>query len=278
MEIEQLETYVDKAVGLVIERGPNILLAILVLLIGLRLIKFFTKVLQKGFEKRNIDPTLRPFLSNLINWSLKALLFVSVAGMIGIGNTSFVAVIGAAGLAIGFALQGSLANFAGGVLIMLFKPYKVGDLIEAEGHLGVVEEIQIFVTKILSPQNRLIIIPNGTMSNGNIKNLTAKDHVRVDLTIGIAYDENIKDARKILMSVMTAHPKALAEPAPFVGVTELADSSINLAVRPWCHPSDYWDVYFEVLEECKEQLDKAGITIPFPQRDVHLIQHSTDTK
>ena len=278
MEIEQLETYVDKAVGLVIERGPNILLAILVLLIGLRLIKFFTKVLQKGFEKRNIDPTLRPFLSNLINWSLKALLFVSVAGMIGIGNTSFVAVIGAAGLAIGFALQGSLANFAGGVLIMLFKPYKVGDLIEAEGHLGVVEEIQIFVTKILSPQNRLIIIPNGTMSNGNIKNLTAKDHVRVDLTIGIAYDENIKDARKILMSVMTAHPKALAEPAPFVGVTELADSSINLAVRPWCHPSDYWDVYFEVLEECKEQLDKAGITIPFPQRDVHLIQHSADTK
>ncbi|MCO6360037.1 mechanosensitive ion channel family protein [Roseivirga pacifica] len=278
MEIEQLETYVDKAVGLVIERGPNILLAILVLLIGLRLIKFFTKVLQKGFEKRNIDPTLRPFLSNLINWSLKALLFVSVAGMIGIGNTSFVAVIGAAGLAIGFALQGSLANFAGGVLIMLFKPYKVGDLIEAEGHLGVVEEIQIFVTKILSPQNRLIIIPNGTMSNGNIKNLTAKDHVRVDLTIGIAYDENIKDARKILMSVMTAHPKALAEPAPFVGVTELADSSINLAVRPWCRPSDYWDVYFEVLEECKEQLDKAGITIPFPQRDVHLFQHSADTK
>ncbi|WP_422356004.1 mechanosensitive ion channel family protein [Roseivirga pacifica] len=278
MEIEQLETYVDKAVGLVIERGPNILLAILVLLIGLRLIKFFTKVLQKGFEKRNIDPTLRPFLSNLINWSLKALLFVSVAGMIGIGNTSFVAVIGAAGLAIGFALQGSLANFAGGVLIMLFKPYKVGDLIEAEGHLGVVEEIQIFVTKILSPQNRLIIIPNGTMSNGNIKNLTAKDHVRVDLTIGIAYDENIKDARKILMSVMTAHPKALAEPAPFVGVTELADSSINLAVRPWCHPDDYWDVYFEVLEECKEQLDKAGITIPFPQRDVHLFQHSADTK
>ncbi|MHA7100411.1 mechanosensitive ion channel family protein [Roseivirga pacifica] len=278
MEIEKLETYVDKAVGLVIERGPNILLAILVLLIGLRLIKFFTKVLQKGFEKRNIDPTLRPFLSNLINWSLKALLFVSVAGMIGIGNTSFVAVIGAAGLAIGFALQGSLANFAGGVLIMLFKPYKVGDLIEAEGHLGVVEEIQIFVTKILSPQNRLIIIPNGTMSNGNIKNLTAKDHVRVDLTIGIAYDENIKDARKILMSVMTAHPKALAEPAPFVGVTELADSSINLAVRPWCHPDDYWDVYFEVLEECKEQLDKAGITIPFPQRDVHLFQHSADTK
>ncbi|MCL4156478.1 UNVERIFIED_CONTAM: hypothetical protein GTU68_029921 [Idotea baltica] len=258
------------------ERGPKILLAIIVLIIGLRLIKFVLKVLNKGFETRNLDPTLRPFITNLIGWSLKVLLFVSVAGMIGIANTSFVAVIGAAGLAIGFALQGTLANFAGGVLILVFKPFKVGDLIDAQGYLGKVEEIEIFVTKILTPDNRLVILPNGALSNGSVKNLTAKDEIRVDLTVGIAYDEDIKTARKLLLEVMENHPKVLSEPAPLVALAELADSSVNLAVRPWCAPGDYWGVYFEVLEGSKAALDGAGITIPFPQRDVHLIQHAAE--
>ena len=274
MEIENLQSYWDKGADLIIERGPKIILAIIVLIIGLRLIKFAIKILNKGFDKRDIDPTLRPFISNLLSWGLKVLLFVSVAGMIGIANTSFVAIIGAAGLAIGFALQGTLANFAGGVLILIFKPFKVGDLIEAQGYLGVVEEIEIFVTKILTPDNRLVILPNGALSNGSMKNLTAKGEVRVDLTVGIAYDEDIKAARKLLLEVMEKHDKVLKDPEPMVGVAELADSAINLAVRPWCHPDDYWDVYFEVLEGSKEALDQAGITIPFPQRDVHLYQHN----
>ena len=275
MDLENLdvEKYWDQGVAIIMDRGPKILLAIIVLIIGLRLIKFAIKMLNKGFEARNLDATLRPFISNLINWTLKVLLFVSVAGMVGIQNTSFVAIIGAVGLAIGFALQGTLANFAGGVLILIFKPFKVGDLIEAQGFLGVVEEIEIFVTKILTPDNRLVILPNGALSNGSMKNLTAKGQVRVDLSIGIAYDENIKEARKLLMEVMESHPKVLKDPAPFVGVAELADSAVNLAVRPWCDPNDYWDVYFDVYENGKEALDKAGITIPFPQRDVHLYEH-----
>ncbi len=272
MDID-FEKYYDQAVTLVMERGPKILLAILVLIIGLRLIKMVVRLINKGFESRNIDVTLRPFISNLINWVLKVLLIVTVADMIGIENTSFVAIIGAAGLAIGFALQGTLANFAGGVLILVFKPFKVGDLIEAQGHLGVVEEIEIFVTKILTPDNRLVIIPNGALSNGSLKNLTAKDKVRVDLTIGIAYDEDVKLARTKLLEVMNNHAKVIQDPAPFVGVAELADSAINLAIRPWCNPADYWDVYFDILEGSKDALDKAGITIPFPQRDVHLYDH-----
>lgn len=269
--------YLEKGIGIVMERGPKILLAILVLIIGLRLIKLVVKLLNRGFQAKDLDPTLRPFISNLVNWTLKVLLFVSVAGMVGIQNTSFVAIIGAVGLAIGFALQGTLANFAGGVLILVFKPFKVGDLIDAQGYLGVVEEIEIFVTKILTPENRLVIIPNGALSNGSMTNLTAKGQVRVDLTIGIAYDEDVKLARTMLVEVMKNHPKVLQDPAPFVGVAELADSAINLAVRPWCDPADYWDVYFDILEAGKEALDKAGITIPFPQRDVHLYQHNAES-
>ncbi|GAB5523557.1 MAG: mechanosensitive ion channel family protein [Roseivirga sp.] len=279
MELQDIDlsSYWDKAVDLTMERGPKIILAIIVLIIGLRLIKFAIRMVNKGFESRKLDPTLRPFISNLISWSLKVLLFVSVAGMIGIGNTSFVAVIGAAGLAIGFALQGTLANFAGGVLILAFKPFKVGDLVDAQGYLGTVEEIEIFVTKILTPDNRLVILPNGALSNGSLKNLTAKNEIRVDLTVGIAYDEDIKTARKLLLEVMDNHPKVLKDPAPLVALAELADSSVNLAVRPWCDPNDYWDVYFEVLEGSKDALDKAGITIPFPQRDVHLFQHTAES-
>jgi len=246
-------------------------MAILVLIIGLWLINRFVKVLNKGFAKRGLDETLRPFASNLIGWTLRVLLIVSVASMIGIESTSFIAVIGAVGLAIGLALQGTLANFAGGFLILVFKPFKVGDLIDAQGHLGVVEEIQIFVTKILTPGNRQVIIPNGILSNGTIKNLTAKGEVRVDLVIGISYGSDIKKARDILLDAMKGQDKVLKDPAPFVGVVELGDSSVNLAVRPWCHPDNYWDVYFDTYELGKAGLDKNGIEIPFPQRDVHMI-------
>ena len=278
VESEEVRTFAtwisgiwDKISDFVVAYGVKFLMAILVLIIGLWLINRFVRVLNKGFAKKDLDETLRPFIANLIAWTLRILLIVSVASMIGIQTTSFIAVIGAAGLAIGLALQGTLANFAGGFLILVFKPFKAGDLIEAQGYLGVVEEIQIFVTKILTPGNRQVIIPNGVLSNGSIKNLTAKGQVRVDLVIGISYNSDIKKARDILIDVMKSQKQVLKDPEPFVGVLELADSSVNLAVRPWCHPDDYWDIYFNTTELGKLALDENGIVIPFPQHDVHMI-------
>ncbi|MEE4257444.1 MAG: mechanosensitive ion channel domain-containing protein [Bacteroidales bacterium] len=270
--MENLNTYTDEAMVFITDYGPRVLGALVVLILGLWLISWITKLTKKGFRKGKVDESLIPFLASLVNWTLKALLFISVASMIGIATTSFIAVIGAAGLAIGLALQGTLGNFAGGVIILLFKPYKVGDLIEAQGFLGVVEEIQIFVTKMRSPQNELIIIPNGAISNGSLQNYTETPHRRVDCTIGISYDSDIKKAREVLMGVLTSHPKVLKDPEPVVMVSNLGDSSVDLAVRPHVDPADYWDVYFYIYEEGKIALDKAGITIPFPQRDVHLFQ------
>ena len=267
----QIEALYMKAYELGLEYAPKLALAIFTLLIGLWIIKGIGKMLQASMERSNVDPTLIPFLNSLTSWSLKVLLFVSVASMIGIATTSFIAVLGAAGLAIGLALQGSLANFAGGVLIMVFKPYKVGDLIETQGQLGVVKEVQIFNTIITAPQKKQIVVPNGTVSNGPIVNYTAEGVIRVDLSIGIAYDEDIAKAKSVILAVMEKHEKVLSDPAPFVGVFEMADSSVNLAVRPQCKPEFYWDVFFDINEQMKIALDNNNITIPFPQRDVHMI-------
>ena len=271
--MEDLNAYTDRAVDFIASYGPKVLGALVVLILGLWLISWFTKILRKGFKKGKVDETLIPFLASMVNLTLKAVLIISVASMVGIATTSFIAVLGAAGLAIGLALQGTLGNFAGGVMILLFKPYKIGDLIEAQGFLGVVEEIHIFITKLRSPQNELIIIPNGAISNGSIKNYTETGARRVDCTIGISYDSDIKKAREVLMEVMSAHEKVLNDPAAAVTVSELADSSVNLAVRPWTKPEDYWDVYFYIYEEGKLALDKNNITIPFPQQDVHLFRN-----
>ncbi|MDT8394240.1 MAG: mechanosensitive ion channel [Bacteroidales bacterium] len=270
--MEELNVYTENAMQFLIDYGPKVLGSLLVLVLGLWLISWITKLARKGFRKANVDETLIPFMSSIINWTLKLLLLISVASMVGIATTSFIAVLGAAGLAIGLALQGTLGNFAGGVIILLFKPYKVGDLVEAQGFIGTVEAIQIFVTKLRSPQNELVIIPNGAISNGSIKNYTDAGFRRVDCTIGIAYNEDVKEARRVLMAVLQTHNKILKDPEPVVLVSELADSSVNLAVRPFVKPEDYWDVYFYVYEEGKAALDKAGITIPFPQRDVHMIK------
>lgn len=273
LSLDQMNAYGDKAIGLIMEYGPKVILAIIVLFIGLRLVGMVSRMLERTFEKRNVDVTLRPFLSSLSSWILKAMLFISVASMVGVETTSFVAIIGAAGLAIGLALQGTLANFAGGVLVLIFKPFKVGDLIEAEGHFGEVKEIQIFITKIVTPESKTVIIPNGAISNGSLTNFTEVGYLRVDLTIGISYDSDIRKAKDILMEVMQDDPKVLKDPAPLVAVSELADSSVNLAVRPHATPADYWDVYFGILEKGKIALDEANISIPFPQRDVHVFEH-----
>lgn len=244
----------------------NIVFAILILIIGLWLAKKIVKISQKLMAKRGIDETLQKFLGDLMNWVLKILVFITAISQVGVETTSFVAILGAAGLAVGLALQGSLANFAGGALIMIFKPFKVGDLIEAQGELGVVKEIQIFVTKIISPGNKLVIVPNGTLSNGNIKNYTELGMLRVDLTFGVSYDADIKKTKEVLMEVLTSNDKVLQDPAPSVNVSELADSSVNFAVRPWATPADYWDVYFGTIEATKYALDKAGIEIPYPHQ------------
>lgn len=268
--MEKLGVYSDKAIELMMMYAPRLVLAILTLIIGLWIIGALVGLTRKALEKSNTDKTLIPFISSLMSWSLKVLLFISVASMIGIATTSFVAVLGAAGLAVGLALQGSLANFAGGVLVLIFKPYGVGDLVEAQGHLGVVKEVQIFNTIMVSPSNKRVIVPNGAMSNGSIINYSAEGQLRVDLVIGIAYEADVPKAKSVLLNMMQENPAVLKDPAPQVAVSELADSSVNLVVRPWCKVDDYWDVYFETTEKAKQVLDANEISIPFPQRDVHI--------
>lgn len=270
IDVSQTQTYFLKFYEMVIAYAPKFILAIVVLLIGLRVIRFITGLLSKSLKKRDVDPTLAPFAINLLNWTLKIMLVISVAAMLGVETTSFIAVLGAMGLAVGLALQGTLGNFAGGVLLMVFKPYRVGDLIETQGQIGTVKEIQIFNSILVSPQNKMVIIPNGAVMNGEIVNYTILGKIRVDITVGISYESDIVEARKVLLLVMTNHPLVLGEPAPFVGVSELGDSSVNLAVRPHCDPKDYWKVYFDILEQSKLALDKNAITIPFPQVDVHM--------
>lgn len=259
-----LENLLAKLTDFGTEYGIKIIAAILIWVVGSWVIKRIMGLTKKVMMKRDYDESLQKFLLNLIGWGLKVLLIIVILSKLGIETTSFAAILAAAGLAIGLALQGSLANFAGGVLLMIFKPIKIGDLIEAQGELGVVKEIEIFTTKLLSPDNKEIIIPNGTLSNGNITNYTTEGKLRVDLTFGVGYDSDIKETSEVLMKVLTAQDKVLSAPAPTVNVSELADSSVNFAVRPWCKPEHYWDVYFQTTKDVKIALDAAGIEIPYP--------------
>ena len=243
----ETQKWINKGFDLITEFGPKLVGAILIWIIGSWIIKILIKGVSKAMNKASYDESLKKFLLNLIKWALKILLILAVLGTVGVETTSFAAILAAAGLAIGMALQGSLGNFAGGVLLMIFKPIKIGDLIEAQGELGVVKEIEIFTTKLLTPENKEVIIPNGALSNGNIVNYSTEGRLRVDLTFGVSYDSDIKQTKEVLMNVLTSHPKVLKDPAPAVTVSELADSSINFAVRPWCTVADdYWDVYFDV--------------------------------
>ncbi|KAA2216827.1 mechanosensitive ion channel family protein [Maribacter flavus] len=254
----------EAIMGYVETYGVPLLKAILIYIVGAWVIKKIIKAVRKMFAKGTYDESLQKFLVNLISWALKIFLIITVISTLGVETTSLAAVIAAAGLAVGLALQGSLSNFAGGVLIMIFKPYKIGDLIEAQGVLGSVKEIEIFTTKLITPQNKLAIVPNGALANGNIINYTAEGKMRVDTVVGVDYGSNIKKTKEVLLEMLKANPKVLEDPAPSVNVEELADSSVNLAVRPYCKPEDYWDVYFATIEGTKEALDKAGIEIPYP--------------
>ena len=253
---------------------PDILGAILWLVVGWWIIKILVKYLKKLFDKKGHDPALSHFLITILNWTLVILLLISVVGMLGIETTSFIAVLGAAGLAIGLALQGSLSNFAGGVLIILLKPFKLGDWIEVNGISGSVKDISMFYTKLNTFGNQLAIIPNGELSNQNIINYHGEPIRRDAITIGISYESNIKTAKDTLLELLREQEDILEEPAPAVVVTELADSSVNLSVRFWAKNEFFWDRHFYTIEEGKRRLEAAGITIPFPQRDVHFFDHS----
>ena len=252
--------------GLAVDYGLKLIGAIAIWIIGSWVIKHLLKALKKVMAKASYEESLQKFLVNLTKWGLKIVLIIVVLGTLGIETTSLAAVIAAAGLAVGLALQGSLGNFAGGVLIMIFKPFKIGDLIEAQGEIGVVKHIEIFTTKLTGLSNKEIIIPNGSLSNGNIVNYTVEGTRRVDFVFGVDYDSDIKKTKEVLMNVLKANDKILEEPAPTVAVLELADSSINFAVRPWTTSENYWPVYFEVMEATKEALDAAGIDIPYPHQ------------
>lgn len=274
MEFSQkdIDQYTDKAVEMMMEYGPKLLLAIVTLVIGLWVIRLFSDGLRKNLEKRSFDASLRGFLVSLLGIILKVLLAISVAGMIGVKTTSFVAIVGAAGLAVGLALQGSLSNFAGSVLLLIFRPFRVGDVVEIGGHAGTVKDIQMFATILKTFDNKTVIMPNGSVAGGTIVNLSTEEIRRITLTFGIGYDDDLKKAKEVLNRIIKEDSRVLEEPAPMVAVSELGDSSVNFTFRPWVKKDDFWSVHFDMIEKVKLEFDKEGISIPFPQRDVHIYQ------
>ncbi len=269
-DLNGYQEFLSKAKDLVWEFTPNLITATLTLIIGLWVIRIIGKLVKKFFDKADYDETLETFIESLIRAILKILLFVLVVTQLGVQSSSLVAMVGAAGLAIGLALQGSLANFAGGVLILLFKPFKIGDFISAQGVDGTVKEISIFTTKINTFGNQVAIIPNGQLSNNNIINYNAESTRRDKIDVGIGYGSNIKKAKDILLDICASDERILKNPAPEVYVGELADSSVNLTLRFWANNPDFWGAHFAVIETLKERFDAEGIEIPFPQRDVHM--------
>lgn len=250
--------------------GPKILLAIVTLVVGLWIIGFIARTIEKATHKQKLDESLRHFLISLVSIGLKVVLIITVVSMLGVATSSFVAILAAAGFAVGLALQGSLSNFAGGVLILLFKPFKVGDFIEAQGFSGSVAKIEIFNTILKTPDNKTIIIPNGNLSNDAITNYSTEKTRRVDMEFGIAYENDVKKAKKLLDDVIKKDKRVLKDPAYAIVLTSLGDSSVNITVRAWVQAADYWPLKFETQETVKEVFDKNGISIPYPQMDIHM--------
>ncbi|MFV3387403.1 mechanosensitive ion channel family protein [Pseudomonas sp. NY15364] len=269
MNVEELVKISEAWLPVVLEYSGKLTLAVITLLIGWWLVSRLTSSIESMLAARKVDRALSSFIGSLVSIVLRILLLISVASMIGVETTSFIAMIGAAGLAIGLALQGSLANFAGGVLIMLFRPFRAGDWIEAQGVSGSVDSIQIFHTTLKTGDNKVVIVPNGSLSNGHITNYSREPRRRADINIGIDYSSDIKKAREVLLEI-AQDPRVHVDPAPVVFVTGLGDSAVNLSLRVWVATGDFWPVTFAFTELAKERLTEAGIGIPFPQRVVHL--------
>jgi len=271
MNVEQyLDKYTDIVIDWVSIYSVKIIAAILIFIIGKWIANKISKLLSKLLEKNKVDITLIGFLSNITYYTLMIVVIIAVAGQLGINTTSFLAVVGAAGLAVGLALKDSLSNFASGVMLILFRPFRVGDVVSVAGATGKVEKVTIFTTILNTPDNQRVIIPNANITSGVIQNITANPTRRVDLVMGIGYEDDIPTARKIMADIISEDERVLKDPAPTIAVSELGDSSVNFAVRPWAKTEDYWNVYFDLTEKIKIAFDKEGISIPFPQRDVHL--------
>ena len=253
--------------------GLNIVAAILIFVVGRWIARALRNMIKRMMTKGNVDEILVSFVGNLTYIALFAFVIIAALNQLGIQTTSFIAIIGAAGLAIGLALQGSLANFAAGVLMIIFRPFQVGDYIEGAGVAGAVEKVQIFTTQLKTPDNKTIIIPNAKIMGDNITNYSAKDTRRVDMVIGVGYGDDLKKVREILEDILAKDHRILKDPAPTIGVLELGDNSVNFAVRPWVKRDDYWGAYFDVTETVKRRFDEEGISIPYPQRDVHLYEY-----
>lgn len=264
--------YIEKITNLAIEYAPKLAGGILVLLIGMWITKIITKAVGNSLERSSIDHSLIPFIRSIINIALKALVVITVMGMIGIEMTSFVAIIGAAGLAIGMALSGTLQNFAGGVIILILKPFKIGDFIEAQGFTGTVKEISIFSTLLNTPDKKLVIIPNGPLSTGAMINYSAEPLRRVDWTFGIAYGDNVDDFKRAMNDFINEDSRILKDPEVFIGLNVLADSSVNFAVRVWVDGPDYWGVFFDMNEKVYKRFADYNLNIPYPQMDLHVRQ------
>jgi small conductance mechanosensitive channel len=267
-----METVIESVRNFVEAHGPAGLKALVILVVGWLVAKFLKGLVRRLMVRSGVDPTLIGFCASITYMVLMVLVVVSALGKLGVQTTSFIAVIAAAGLAVGFALQGSLGNFAAGVLLIAFRPFKVGDFIEAGGTSGAVEEIQVFATTLKTPDNKAITVPNAAITGGNIINYSAKPVRRVDMVFGIGYGDDIKRAKEVIQGILTKDSRILKEPEPTIAVSELADSSVNIAVRPWVKTADYWGVFFDTTEAVKLEFDAQGITIPYPQQDVHMHQ------
>ncbi len=265
-----ISNYSDTLYEIGIQFGTKILGCVAVLIIGFWIVGSIMGIIKRSFEKRDVDPSLRPFLLGIISTLFKALIVISALGILGIEMTSFAAIIGAAGLAVGMALSGTLSNFAGGVMILIFKPFKVGDVLEAQGYTGSVREIGIFNTIMNTPDNKTIIIPNGGLSSGSMVNYSTEAQRRVDWTVGIGYGDDYDKAKATMEKFISEDSRILKDPAHFIALHTLADSSVNLTVRAWVNAADYWGVYFDMNEKIYKNFGNEGLNIPFPQMDVHV--------
>lgn len=270
--LPDIELSTEMLLTLSITYGPRLIGALLTLFLGLWLVGIVTSVVKRMLAKSKVDPSLVSFLLSLASILLKVLVYITALGVMGVQMTSFIALLGAAGLAIGLALSGTLQNFAGGVMILFFKYFKVGDYIEAQGHAGIVKEIQIFVTILTTPDNKTIIVPNGPLATESLINYSAQPTRRVDWTFGIAYGDDVDSAYTVIRSLIAQDDRILGDPQPFMAVSALADSSVNIVVRVWVKTEDFWPVHFRMNEEVYKAFAAAGLTIPFPQRDVHVYQ------
>ncbi|MDH3978790.1 MAG: mechanosensitive ion channel [Gammaproteobacteria bacterium] len=262
--------------GVFMEFGINLIVAVIIFIVGKWVAGFVTKMFKKAMARTDMEDTLENFLANMLYYVLMAVVIIATIGRLGVETTSLLAVLGAAGLAVGLALQGSLSNFASGVMIVAFRPYRVGDVIQAGGVTGKVDEVQIFTTIMKTPDNKCIIVPNSQIMAGEITNFSTHPTRRVDLVAGCGYDDDLDKVRNVLKSIIEAEDRILEDPAPTIAISELADSSVNFVVRPWVNAADYWDVYFALNEQIKKRFDAEGLSIPYPQRDVHVYNHSSE--